>query len=321
MNCKKCKKHIGDKAEKCPYCGASQEGSKRKKQKKWHERTSVTLSVTAVLIIAGLGFIHIITGIVSPYNLPFDITFKKTFGYRETFINAKKIMAIPYVAAKVKYPIGCEVLQRLDYIESGNVFETAMTEQLKETMNEWQVEFEESLNKLKQQWQDQLRGKIESLDTYSDSSETNNNRGVDAAVQGQYETAISEFTRACRKNPAYADAYYNRGLVYVAIGQLGEAISDFTQTIEITPEFGEAYIHRGNIYVTMNKYDQAISDFTRGIEMEPNRAEIYFRRTLAFFAKGNYENALQDVKKIQSMGLQIPPGFLKNLEKVSQIER
>jgi tetratricopeptide (TPR) repeat protein len=321
MNCKKCNKHIGDKAEKCPHCGASQEVSKNKKQKKWHERTSVTLSVAAVLIIVGLGFVHIITGIESPYNLPFDIARKKSFGYRETFVNAKKIKAIPYVAAKVKYPIGCEVLQRLNYIESGNVFETAMTEQLKEMMNEWRAEFEESLNKPKQQCLDRLRGKTELSDTNSDSSEINNNRGIDAAVQGQYETAILEFTRACRKNPAFADAYYNRGLIYITIGQLGKAISDFTQTIEITPEFAEAYIHRGDIYVIMNKYDQAISDFTRSIEMEPNRAEVYFRRTLAFFANGQYDNALQDVQKIQSMGLHIPPGFLKNLERVSHIER
>ncbi len=317
INCKKCNMQIIDETGKCPHCGESLEDRKSKKQKKWHERTSVTLCVAAALIIVGLGFVHIVTGIVSPYHLPFDITYKKSFGYRETFIDVKKITAIPYVAAKIKYPIGCEVLQRLQYIESSSVFETAMTEQLREAMHIWQAEFEEALNKPKQQWQDRLRGKTETPGKNTDNSGTYNNRGIDAAIQGRYETAILEFTRACRKNPAYADAYYNRGLVYVAIGQLGKAISDFTQTIEINPESAEAYIHRANSYVTMNQYDQAIQDFTMALNTDKKCAEIYFGHALACFAQGQYESAWQDVYIIQNMGLSIPSGFLKNLQKVS----
>ena len=322
MNCKKCNRQITDGSEKCPHCGASLDCSKVKKQKKWHERTSVTLCVAAILIIIGLGFIHIITGVVSPYHLPFDIALKKSFGYRETFINAGKITSIPYMAAKIKYPIGCEVLQRLKYIESGSVFETAMAEQFREAIDIWQAEFEEALNKQKQQWQDQLRGKTELSDkNTAGNSAAYNTRGIDAAIQGQYETAISEFTRACRKNPAYADAYFNRGLVYIAIGQSGKAISDFTRTIEITPESVEAYIHRGNIHITMNEYDQAIQDFSKVLEIDPELAEIYFRRALVCFAQGRYDDVWQDVHKIQSMGFPIPRGFLKYLHKVSQIEK
>jgi tetratricopeptide (TPR) repeat protein len=321
MNCKKCNRQITDGSEKCPHCGASLDSRKVKKQKKWHERTSVTLCVAAILIIVGLGFIHIITGVVSPYHLPFDIALKKSFGYRETFIDAGKITSIPYMAAKIKYPIGCEVLQRLKYIESGSVFETAMAEQFREAIDIWQAEFEEALNKQKQQWQDQLRGKTESPDKNTGNSGTYNNRGIDAAIQGRYETAISEFTRACRKDPACADAYYNRGLVYVAIGQSGKAISDFARAIEIIPEFSEVYIHKGSIHVTMHQYDQAIQDFTKAIEIAPERAEIYFRRALICFSQGRYDNAWQDVHKIQSMGFPIPRGFLKNLHKVSQIEK
>jgi tetratricopeptide (TPR) repeat protein len=321
INCTKCNKQITNESEKCPHCGTSHDGRKIKKQKKWHERTSVTLCVAAMLIIVGLGFIHIITGVVSSYHLPFDIALKKSFGYRETFIDARKITSIPYLAAKIKYPIGCEVLQRLGYIESGSVFETAMTEQLREAINIWQAEFEEALDIQNQLWQNQLRGKTESPDITTGNPDNYNNRGIDAAIKGRYETAISEFTRACRKNPEHADAYYNRGLVYVAIGQTGKAISDFTEVIEIIPEFVEAYIHKGKIHVTMRQYDQAIQDFTKAIEIAPERAEIYFRRALACFAQGKYDDAWQDVHKIQSMELTIPPGFLYNLRRVSGTEQ
>ena len=119
---------------------------------------------------------------------------------------------------------------------------------------------------------------------------------------------------------SYADAYFNRGLVYVAIGQLGKAESDFTQTVEINPELAEAYIHRGNIYVAMNQYEQAIQDFTKALEINPRCTEIYFKRAMACFAQGRYDDAWQDVNEIRKMGLQVPPGFLNNLQKVSGIE-
>ncbi len=294
---------------------------KGNKQKKWYERTSVTLCVAAVIIIIGLGFIHIITGVVSPFRLPFDIIFKESFGYRETFINAEKIKSMPYVAAKLKYPISCKILQKLEYIQAGNVFETKMLELLRETMEKWHTEFEEVLNKPQQQWQNQLRGKSESIEKTTSDAEACNNRGIDAANKGQYETAISEFTRAFRKNPAYADAYYNRGLVYVAIGQLGQAISDFTQTIEINPEFIDAYSKRGNIHVTMNQYDQAISDFTKVLEIKPKHIDVCFMRALVFFATGQYEKAWEDVHTIQNMGLPVPSGFIKNLRRASKIKK
>jgi tetratricopeptide (TPR) repeat protein len=315
IKCKNCKKRVLQQAKNCPYCGA--EIDNVQKPKKWHEKTSVTLCIAAFLILIGLGFIHIITGVVSPYRLPFDITLKKSFGYRETLINARKITSLPFVVAKTKYPIGCDVLQRLEYIQSGNVFETAMAEQLREAMNIWQTEFEETLNISPQSWQDQLKGQQESFDEDLSNAQTYNHRGINAALEGRYETAIAEFTRAFRKNPTYADACFNRGLVYVAIGQLGPAITDFSQTIEINPGFTEAYTHRGQLYIKMEQYDQAISDFTKILEMDQKVIEVHFKRALACFAKGRYDQAWDDVNKIRKMGLEIPRGFLINLRKAS----
>ena len=40
------------------------------------------------------------------------------------------------------------------------------------------------------------------------------NRGVAYGHKGQYDKAISEFTKAIEINPRDAEAYYNRGLSY-----------------------------------------------------------------------------------------------------------
>jgi len=65
-----------------------------------------------------------------------------------TFVNARKITALPYLAARKKYPIGCKVLQRERYMESGTVFETRMVRHLKTDVKGWQAEFEQALHSL-----------------------------------------------------------------------------------------------------------------------------------------------------------------------------
>jgi len=280
---KKSKEQVGNKAETCPHCGAPVKGGAAKK-KKWHERTSVTLCVAAGLIIVGFGFIHVITGVVSPYDLPFDIVLKESFGYRETYINAEKIIALPYSAAKTKYPISCKALQSRNYIESGSIFETRVTRQFRENMKTWHAQFERALNKPELQWQDKLLGQTPDIGADSEDPNAYNNRGIASAKEGQYEAAIAQFTRAFQRNPVFAEAYYNRGLVDLVIGQLGQAISDFSKAVEIKPGFTEGYSIRGDIYVAMSQYEQAISDFTKVIELDPDSNETYFRRSLACYA-------------------------------------
>ena len=322
------KQQAQGKANVCPHCGAPLKEPAGKKQKKWHERTSVTLCVAGGLAVVALGFVHIITGVVSPYGLPFDVVRKEAFGYSETFVDARKINALPYLTAKKKYPLGCEALQRGDYMPSGNVFETRTVRHLREDMSQWQTEFERALNRPPSgsPWADpaqvtqrgQLRATAPFVETDPSDPNACNNRGIASARDSQYEVAIAEFTRAVRRNPAFADAYYNRAIVYAALGQLGQAVADLTIVIEIRPEFAEAYRNRGLIQATMGQYDQAISDFTKVLELDPASGEMYMRRSLALYAKGQYEKAWEDVRKMQSLSLPVPAGFLESLRAASR---
>jgi len=318
IKCRECNEQVSDKAKACPHCGVPVKGSMTKRHKKWHERTSVTLCVAAGLIIVGFGFIHVITGVTSPYELPFDIVLKESFGYRETFINAEKIIALPYSAAKIKYPISCKALQSRNYIESGRIFETRMTRRLQENMEAWQAEFEKALNKPQRQWQEKLLGHISGIKSDPEDPSNCNNRGIALAKEGQYEAAIAQFTRAFQRNPVFAEAYYNRGLVDLEIGQLGQAISDFTKAVEIKQGFIESYVSRAPVYVAMGRYEEAISDFTRIIENNPDAVEIYFRRSLTCYANGQYDLAWEDVREIQGLGLPVPSGFLTLLHAASE---
>jgi len=106
---------------------------------------------------------------------------------------------------------------------------------------------------------------------------------------------------------------YNRGVDNFKIGQYDQAISDFSKAIEINPRFAMAYNHRGIVYDSKGQYDKAISDYTKAIEINPKYAEAYNNRAVSYYYKGEYDKAWEDVHKAQSLGHQVHPGFLKAL--------
>ena len=96
-------------------------------QKRWYNKTSVTLCVAALLIAIVFGFIHIISG--SNLSIP-RLALKDSFGYSETFINVDKITGMPWLAAKLQCPISCKILQERGFIESDDEFQRRVQEEL-----------------------------------------------------------------------------------------------------------------------------------------------------------------------------------------------
>ncbi|MBN1362619.1 MAG: tetratricopeptide repeat protein [Sedimentisphaerales bacterium] len=308
--CPNCKKRVPRKAERCPRCGTEVES----RPPKWYERTSVTLCVAAVLAGIGFGFIHVIVSVEGPFGLPFDLAPRQHFGYREMVVDAGKIGALPYVAARLKYPLGCEVLRRLEYLPSSPTFETRMVYELREAMDRWYAEFEVATGRAPCPWQDRLQEPPQASETDPQGAAACNRRAVTYARQGKYADALSELATATRKDPVCAEAYYNRALVYLALGNLGQAASDLGQVVQIRPDSVEAYVERGLIHVTSERYDEAVADFSQAVEIEPTCAEAYLRRSMVRYAKGEQNAALQDVKKLRSLGVPVPSGFLHALQ-------
>ena len=91
-----------------------------KQRRKWPKvATAFVLLVTAMIMVVGFGFIHVIDG--SSLSVP-HFVLKGSFGYNETFVDIDKITGMPWVFAKIRYPIGCRILQETGYIESDEAF-------------------------------------------------------------------------------------------------------------------------------------------------------------------------------------------------------
>jgi tetratricopeptide (TPR) repeat protein len=112
--------------------------------------------------------------------------------------------------------------------------------------------------------------------------------------QGDYVTAIEEYTQAIRLDPNYVAAYHGRGLAYRNKNDNDRAIADYTQAIRFDPNYAVAYTARGNAYSDKGDHDRAIADYTQAIRLDPNYAAAYTARGNAYYSKGDYDTAIAD---------------------------
>ena len=131
-------------------------------------------------------------------------------------------------------------------------------------------------------------------------------KGVGYLEKGEYDRAVSQFNRAVKIDPGYADAYYNRGLAFYRKGEYDRAISDYTKAIELFPRDFDAYFNRGLAYYGKGEYDNAISDYTRVIAINPDDIQAYNNRGYLYYYRGEYDRAVSDYTK----AIEIDPGYV-----------
>ena len=82
-----------------------------------------------------------------------------------------------------------------------------------------------------------------------------------------------------------------------------------------------AYCNRGLVYGKTGRYDQAINDLEKAIEINPQSAEAHYNRAVAYCGMKEYDKSWQDVHKAESLGFQVPAGFLQILREDSGREK
>ena len=99
-------------------------------------------------------------------------------------------------------------------------------------------------------------------------------RGNDAFAFGDYERAISPYTRAISL-AALGDArpWSNRAAAYAAMGKWSEALHDATRACEIEPTWAKARARKALAETHMGKLDAAAASYRAALKLEPNNAE------------------------------------------------
>ena len=102
-----------------------------------------------------------------------------------------------------------------------------------------------------------------------------------------------------------------------ANGNYDLAISDYTKATGINPNLPQAYNNRGGAYINKGNNDQAILDCSKAIALYPNYADAFNNRGTAYYHKKEYDKAWADVNKAEKLGASVDPQFLKDLKKAS----
>jgi lipoprotein NlpI len=95
------------------------------------------------------------------------------------------------------------------------------------------------------------------------------NRGRAYSDKGLYDLALSDFDRAIRLDPDFADAFNGRGIAYVGKGQYAQAIGEFDQAIRLDPNYAIAIYNRGLALQNLGRMSEAAQEFARAKETGP----------------------------------------------------
>ncbi len=110
-------------------------------------------------------------------------------------------------------------------------------------------------------------------------------------------------------------ASIDRGSIYLSRGEYDQAISEFTKAVEMNPKDSRAYKNRGAAYMNKGQYNQAISDYTKALEINPRDAEVYNARGRTYYFSGKYKESWEDLNKAEELGYKVPPEFFDDLWK------
>jgi tetratricopeptide (TPR) repeat protein len=121
--------------------------------------------------------------------------------------------------------------------------------------------------------------------------------GIRNYLKGDFNAALSDYSKAIELNPKYARGYIGRGFVNFSLGKYSEAIIDLNIAIELNPNEASAYLGRGIVYNNLGKYNEAIIDFNKAITLYPKDRHVYLSRGMAYADIGKYSEAIIDFNK------------------------
>jgi tetratricopeptide (TPR) repeat protein len=123
--------------------------------------------------------------------------------------------------------------------------------------------------------------------------------------EGNFESAIIDYTEAIRLNPKDASAFNNRGIALDLSGYHDDAIADFNAAIRLESDYANAYNNRGAAYGMKKDWAHAIADYTEAIRCEPTDPVFYYNRGEINFNLGNYMIALPDFQQALKLSPQM----------------
>ncbi|MEW6412420.1 MAG: tetratricopeptide repeat protein [Candidatus Zixiibacteriota bacterium] len=108
-----------------------------------------------------------------------------------------------------------------------------------------------------------------------------------ALKNGDYATAVNDFTEAIKFSPSNADAYYRRAQAHAGLKMYRESYDD--------------YLRAGEIYRMKKDLSSAMNCFNAAIELDANSTAAYLGRADLYLSRGDILASLADYDKVVSL--------------------
>lgn len=92
-------------------------------------------------------------------------------------------------------------------------------------------------------------------------------KSYDAAVNGNFDRAIADATKAIELDPGRVNPYINRSWAYIEKNMLGQAINDCKIALHLDPNNTFAYNNRGLAFQRSNQVTKAQNDYRKACEL------------------------------------------------------
>lgn len=130
---------------------------------------------------------------------------------------------------------------------------------------------------------------------------------LEAHSEHQYERAVQIYSNVIRmkvKPNVKSIVYNHRGMALFVQGKYNKAVQDFSKAIRNNPKDARLYNNRGMAYRMLKKYDLALKDFDTSIDLNVYQHEAYHIRALTYFDLMDYSNAIEDCRQALSINPQ-----------------
>ncbi len=134
----------------------------------------------------------------------------------------------------------------------------------------------------------------------------NFNRGMEACLSYDYETALNYLNKEVKDNPNNGYAYLWIAAAYIIEKEYGLALTAIDKAVKLVPKKdGEfrcrALLTRARIYEKLEQYDLALEDYNQIIKEFPDNADAYEERAQIYYEQEKYNLADKDYGKLVSL--------------------
>jgi tetratricopeptide (TPR) repeat protein len=109
-------------------------------------------------------------------------------------------------------------------------------------------------------------------------------------VSGDFEQALTLYSKAIQKNPDSSDAYLGLGIAYKELGRNQEAYNATRMALNLKPSYYQAYYNLGIILENMGKSEEAVDAYEKFLKEVPGAERFSDAKQRIIKLKKNFSN-------------------------------